>query len=130
MLKTTGSPDKPAPSRNNSSRSVSSRNKDSRLVSRKNDGDDEIDGFGGNSVKHTKKLGKSKSQNLAKLQKLAKSQKLPKSGKSKGEKLKNLSKSGNSSNFGAKDSGQSFLTPKTRSAFNHLWLAFTKAPIF
>ena len=27
------------------------------------------------------------------------------------------------------EAGPSFLTPKTRIAFNHLWLAFTKAPI-
>ena len=62
-------------------------------------------------------------------QKSAKSWKLSKSGKSKGEKSKKPSTSGNSPKFDAKDSGPSFLTPKARSAFNRLWLAFTKAPI-
>ena len=32
-------------------------------------------------------------------------------------------------NFDAKDIGPSFLTAEARSAFNHLRLAFTKAPI-
>ena len=54
---------------------------------------------------------------------MAKSQKLSKSGK-------NSSKCGNSSNFGTTETGPSFLTPKARSAFNRLRLAFTKAPIF
>ena len=58
-----------------------------------------------------------------------KSQKLSKSEKSKGKKSKKLSKSGNSYNFDAKNSGPSFLIPKTRSAFNCLRLAFTKTPI-
>ena len=79
------------------------------------------DGVG--SVEIAKKSGKSKSQ------KTTKSRKLSKSGKSKGEKSKNPSKSGNSPNFDTKDSGSSFLTPEARSAFNHLWLAFTKALI-
>ena len=62
-------------------------------------------------------------------QKLAKSQKSSKSGKSKGKKSEKSSKSGNLSNFNAKNSGPSFLTPKARSAFNCLRLAFTKALI-
>ena len=63
-------------------------------------------------------------------QKSAKSQKLSKSEKSKGEKLKKPLKSGNLPNFDTKNNGPSFLTPEARSAFNHLLLAFTKAPIF
>ena len=43
--------------------------------------------------------------------------------------MKKLSKSGNLPNFDAKNSRPSFLTPKARSAFNRLWLAFTEAPI-
>ena len=72
MLKTTGSPDEPAPSRND----------DSRPASGRNDGDGEVDGFGvgGNGVEHAKKSRKSKSK------KMFKSQKLCKSGKSKGKK--------------------------------------------
>ena len=53
---------------------------------------------------------------------MAKSRKSFKSGK-------NSSKSGNSPNFGATETGPSFLTPEARSAFNRLRLAFTKAPI-
>ena len=125
MLKTTGSPDEPAPS----------RNEDSRPASGRNDGDGEVDGFGvgGNGVEHAKKSGKSKSE------KTSKSRKLSKSGKSKGEKTsksrnlaksgKKLSKSGNSTNFDATEDGPKFLTPDARTAFNRLRLAFTKAPI-
>ena len=80
-------------------------------------------------VKIAKKFGKSKGQKTFKSQKLAKSQKLSKLGKSKGEKLIKLSNSGNSSNFDAKKSGPSILTPKARLAFNRLRLAFTKAVI-
>ena len=82
MLKTTESPDKPAPSRNDGSKSASSMNNDSRPASERNNGDSEVDGFcvGRNDMEHTKKLGKSKSE------KMFKSQKLSKSGKSKGEK--------------------------------------------
>ena len=60
MLKTTGSPDEPAPSRNDGSRSASSRNDNSRPASRKNDGDGEVDGVGvsGNGVEHAKKSEK------------------------------------------------------------------------
>ena len=77
------------------------------------EGDDGVDG---GVVDIAKKSGKLKDQ------KTSKSQKLSKSGK-------NLSKSGNSPNFGATESGPSFLTPKARSAFNCLRVAFTKAPI-
>ena len=120
-LKTTN---KPALSRNDSSRSASSKNDDSRPASGKNDSNGEVNRFGGDGVEHAKKSGKSKSQ------KSAKSQKLSKSGKSKDEKSKKRSKSGNLPNFDAKDTGPSFLTPKARSAFNRLRLVFTKAPIF
>ena len=121
MLKTSGSPDEPASSKNNSSKSASSRNNNSRPAFWRNNSDDEDDGFGGE--KHAKKSGKSKGQ------KLAKSQKLSKSGKSKGEKSKKPSKIGNSPNFDATETGSSFLTPGAREAFNRLWLAFTKALI-
>ena len=63
MLKTTN---KPASSRNNGSRLASSRNNDSRPASRRNDDNSEVNGFGGDSVKHTKKSGKSKGQKSAK----------------------------------------------------------------
>ena len=69
---------------------------------------------------------------LLKTEKLSKGLKLSKSGNSKGTKSaksKKLLKSRNSSNFDTKKVGPSFLTFKARVAFNHLWLAFTKAPI-
>ena len=113
MLKTTN---EPAPSRNNNSRSAFSRNDDSRQVSKSNDGNGKINGFGGDGVEYTKNSGKSKGQ------KTSKSWKSAKLGK-------NLSKSGNSPNFGVTEFGQSFLTSKARSTFNRLWLAFSKAPI-
>ena len=77
------------------------------------EGNDGVDGGGIEIAKKSRKL---------KGQKTSKSQKLSKSGK-------NSSKSGNSPNFGATESGPSFLTPKARSTFNRLRLAFTKAPI-
>ena len=77
------------------------------------EGGDDVDGGG---VEIAKKSEKSKGQ------KTFKSQKSSKSGK-------NSSKSGNSPNFGTTETGPSFLTPEARSAFNHLRLAFTKAPI-
>ena len=126
ILKTTN---KPAPSRNNGSGSASSRNNNSRQASGRNDGDVKVNRFGGDSVKHAKKSEKSKGQKKSKSQKSAKPQKLSKSRKSKGKKSKKPPKSGNLPNFDAKNSGPNFLTLKTRSAFNHLRLAFTKAPI-
>ena len=45
----------------------------------------------------------------------------------KSEKLKKLSKSGNSPNFDATEAGPSFLILETKRAFNCLRLAFTKA---
>ena len=56
MLKTTESPDKPASSRNNSSRPASV----------KNDGDGEVDEFGGDGMEHAKKSGISKGQKTSK----------------------------------------------------------------
>ena len=64
--------------------------------------------------------------------KLSKSQKLSKLRKSKSEKLaksKKPSKYGNSPKFVAKKAGLSFLTSDTKTTFNYLWLAFTKALI-
>ena len=89
-------------------------------------------GIGGNRLsdgsKHVEpKIGKSESQKSAKSLKLSKSRNL------KGKKLaksKKLLKSRNSPNFDIKEAGPSFLTPKTRSIFNRLWLAFTEALIF
>ena len=58
-----------------------------------------------------------------------KSQKLSKSQESAKSK-KELSKSWNLSKFDAKENAPSFFTPNTKTAFNYLWLAFTKALIF
>ena len=67
-----------------------------------------------------------------KIRKSAKSLKLSKSRNSKGKnsaKSKKPSKSRNSPNFDVTEAGPSFLTPEAKTAFNRLWLAFTKAPI-
>ena len=114
ILKTTGSPDEPAPSRNNGSRSASSRNDNSRPASGKNDGNGEVDGIG---------VGKNGVEHAKKSEKTSKSWKLSKSGK-------RLSKSRNSTNSDATEDGSKFLTPDARTAFNCLRLAFTEAPIF
>ena len=106
ILKTTGSPDEPASSRNNGNKPASEKNNDNG----------EADEFGGDGIEHAKKSRKSKGQ------KTSKSRKLAKSGK-------NSSKNGNLPNFGATEAGPSFLTPGARETFNHLWLAFTEAPI-
>ena len=60
MLKTTGSPDELAPSKNDGSRSAFSRNNDSRPASGRNNGDGKVDGVGvgGNGVEHAKKSEK------------------------------------------------------------------------
>ena len=124
MLKTTILPNKPALSRNHSNRSASNRNNNNWSASKKNEGNNKVNRFnnGRNDIEHAKKL-----------------RKLSKSGKSKSEKTfifwtlaksgKNLSKSGNSTNFNAIKAGQKFLTLDTRISFNCLWLAFTKALI-
>ena len=121
----TRSLDKLASSRNDSSRSAFNKNNGSRPAFERNNDNGKIDGFSSDGMEHTKKSWKSKkfskSGNL-KDEKLFKSQKLAKSGKS-------LSKSGNLLNFNTKNIGPSFLIPKVRAAFNHLWLAFIEAPI-
>ena len=96
MLKRIGSPGKPAPNRNNSSRSVSNKNIDNRLASEKKDGNNKVNGFdvGGNGIKHAKKLRKLSKLGKSKSEKTSKSRNLAKSGKK-------LSKSGNSTNFDA-----------------------------
>ena len=66
---------------------------------------------------------------IEKCEKLSKTRKLSKSQKS-AKLRKKLLKSRNSPNFNAKNNRSSFLTPNTRMTFNHLWLIFTKAPIF
>ena len=77
---------------------------------------DEVDGVeGGDEL--IEKCGK-----LLKTGKLSKSQKSAKS-------RKKLSKNGKLPNFDAKENVPSCLTPNTRTAFNHLRLAFTKALI-
>ena len=87
-----------------------------RLTSKEVCNGEDGDGVDGGGMEIAKKSGKLKDQ------KTYKSRKLSKSGK-------NSSKSGNSPNFGATESGPSFLIPEVRSTFNRLWLAFTKAPI-
>ena len=59
---------------------------------------------------------------VKKSEKMSKSQNLAKS-------RKKLSKSRNSTNFNATEAGPKFLNPNTRTAFNHLWLAFTRTLI-
>ena len=76
----------------------------------------------GNGVEIAKKSGKSKGQKTSKSQKSAKSQKSSKS-------EKNSSKSGNSPDFGVTETRPNFLTPKAKSAFNCLRLAFIEASI-
>ena len=114
----TGSTNEPALCRNNSNRSVSDRNNNGRPTSGRNDSNNKVDRFGdgGDGVEYAKKSGKSKGKKLSKFRKSTKSR-------------KNLSKSENSSNFGAMEAKQSFLTPESRAAFNRLWLAFIKALI-
>ena len=109
MLKITESPNKLAFSRNNSNKSASSRNDDSKSAFGKNDGNGKINRFdiSRNSVKYTKKSRKSKSEKPSKSRNLAKLE-------------KKLSKNGNLTNFNATKAGPKFLTPNTRTAFNHL----------
>ena len=78
--------------------------------------DDNESGDGVDDRKIAKKSEKPNGHKLFKSQKPAKLE-------------KKLSKSGNSLNFDTKNSGQSFLTPKARAAFNRLRLAFIKVPI-
>ena len=87
--------------------------------------------FVANKVLATNKLGdiKGDDKSIEICRKLSKTRKLFKSQKS-AKSEKKLSKSGNLSNFDAKENGLSFLTPDAKMAFNYLWLAFTKTPIF
>ena len=78
MLKTTRSPDKPAPSKNDGSKSASNRNDNSKPVSKKNNNDDEVNRFG---------IGRNDMEHAKKLKKLSKSENLFKSGQSKSKKL-------------------------------------------
>ena len=111
-MKTTKSPDKPALSRNNSSKSASNRNINSRPVFKKNDGDSKVNkfGVGGNSIKHAKKSEKLSKLGISKSKKISKSQSLAKSGKK-------LSKSGNSTNFDIIKNRSKFLTSNAITAF-------------
>ena len=123
-MKTTGLPDKPASSKNDSSKLASNKNNNNRLTSRKNDSNNNVNKFGvsRNGIEHTKKSeklsksGKSKSKKISKFRNLAKSE-------------KKLLKSGNLTNFDAMGAGPKFLTPDARTAFNCLWLAFTETSI-
>ena len=87
-----------------------------------------INGFGvDGSEKIVKKLKKLKSQKLFKSgnlkgKKLFKSQKLAKS-------EKKLLNNKNLSNFSAMKTKLKFPIPNTKTAYNHLWLAFIKALI-
>ena len=83
----------------------------------------------GNEVLATNKVGgvKCGEKLIGKCGKLLKTRKT--SEDKKLVKSKKLSKSRNSPNFDAKDSKPSFLIPEAKAAFNHIWLAFTKAPI-
>ena len=71
ILKTTGSSNKPAPSRNDGNKSTSNRNDNNKQAFKRNDGNSEVNKFdvGGNDVEYAKK-----------------SRKLSKSGKSKSKK--------------------------------------------
>ena len=94
---------------------------------------EELDGIEGGD-ESIEKCGK-----LLKTGKLSQSTKLSKSRKSKSKKTsksqnsakseKKLSKSGNLTNFNAMKDKPKFLIPNATTAFNRLWLAFTKAPI-
>ena len=125
MLKTTGSPDKSALSRNNDSRSTSSRSNNNRPASRRNDSNGKVDGFDvdENGMEHAKKSGKLSKSGKSKSEKMSKSQNLAKS-------EKKSSKNGNSINSNATKDEPKFLTPNARTAFNRLRLAFTEALIF
>ena len=80
-------------------------------------GNGEISRFGIDSNKKiARKSENSKGKKLSKSQKSAKSE-------------KKSSKSENSYNFGTTEAKSKFLTPNTKTAFNRLWLAFTKTRI-
>ena len=124
MLKTTGLPDEPIPSRNDGSRLAFGKNKSSRPASRRNNGDGKVDEFsvGGNNVEHVKKLRKLSKSGQLKSKKTSKSRNLAKS-------EKKLSKSGNLTNFDTIEVWPKFIIPDARTAFNRLQLAFTESLI-
>ena len=111
MLKMTGLCDKPAPGKNNGSKSAFNKINNKKPVFRRNDANSDIDrlSVSNDGVKYAKKSGKLKSQKLAKFQKLL--------------------KSGNSPNFGTIKAEPNFLTPSAKEVFNHLQLVFTEASI-
>ena len=113
MLKTTKSPDKPALSKNNGSRSASSRNNNSKPLFERNTGNGKVNGYGvsDDGIEYAKKSEKSKGKKLANFWKLS---------KSKGEKSKKLSKSENLSNFRATKTVPKFLIFGAREVFNCL----------
>ena len=90
------------------------------------------------SIKNVNELIE-KSGKLLKTRKLLKSLKFFKLKNLKDNKLsksqksaklrKKMSKYGNVPNFNTKKNESSFITPKARAVFNHLWLAFIKALI-
>ena len=96
------------------------KNNNSRPAFEKNNSNGKFDKLGSNSVEHDKKLKRLKGLKLCKSQKL-KSEKLAKS--------KKPSKRKNSLNFGIKKARSNFLISGAKTAFNHLWLVFTKALI-
>ena len=68
MLKIIRSPNKSAPSRNDSNWSVSNRKNNSKSTFERNDGNSEINrfGVGSNDVEYAKKSGKLKGKKLSK----------------------------------------------------------------
>ena len=124
MLKITGLPNEPAPSKNNNSRSISSRNNNNRPAFGRNNGDKKVYGYGvsENDVEYAKKSGKLSKSGKSKNKKTSKSQNLAKSGKK-------LLKSENSTNFDIMEDRPKFLNLNARIVFNRLRLAFTEAPI-
>ena len=124
MLKTIRSLNMPDPSRNNGSRSAFSINNNSKLAFEKNDSNSKVNKLSDhkNDMKYVKKSRKSSKSRKSKSEKISKSQNLAKS-------RKRLSKSENSTNSNTMENRLKFPTPNARTAFNCLWLAFTKAPI-
>ena len=115
ILKTTQSLGKPISNRNNGSRSAFNRNNNNKLASWKKDGNSEMDrlNIDGNGVEHTKKSGKLSKSEKSKSEKTSKSQNLAKL-------RKELSKSGNLTNFNTTKAGPKYLTSNAKTASNHL----------
>ena len=74
MLKTIGSPDKPAPSKNNGSKLAFSKNKNNQPTFGRNNSNSEINKFciGRNNVKHAKKSRKLFKSRKSKSKKMSK----------------------------------------------------------